>query len=293
MNLSQKQEASTGLLFILPAFLVIIVFQIFPMFYALDLSFFKWDMITKKTFAGLRNYANLFSEPSFWKSLGVTFYYVAVSIPFGLGLSLLFAVLLDKGIKGLGFFRTAFFLPYITSIAAIAMVWLWIYNPNPFGLLNSVLGWFHVRPQKWLQSPVLAMPAMILMLIWKNLGFNIIIFLTRLQNINKSYYEAAEIDGASKWQQFRFITFPLLGPTTIFLLTMSVIYAFQVFTSIYVMTPDGGPKDATTTIVFYLYKNAYEQFNMGYASAVAYVTFFIILGITLLQRRLTKGVAES
>lgn len=286
-------DTETAFLFLLPAFLIIFVFQIFPMFYALKLSFFRWDMITPKHFVGFKNYLNLFSEKEFWQSLGNTFYYVLVSIPFGLGLSLFFAILLQKGIRMLSFYRTAFFLPYITSMAAIAIVWLWIFNPNKYGLLNYILNFFHIEPQKWLQSPILAMPSVIVVLIWKNLGFNIIIFLTRLENINPSFYESAEIDGANKWQQFWKITFPLLTPTTTFLLTMSTIFAFQVFASIYVLTPSGGPKNATTTIIFYLYKNAYQQFRMGYASAIAYVTFFLILSISLIQKKLLKTNYEE
>ena len=286
-------DAETAFLFLVPAFLIIFIFQIFPMFYALKLSFFRWDMITPKHFVGFKNYLNLFSEKEFWQSLGNTFYYVIVSIPFGLGLSLFFAILLQKGIRMLSFYRTSFFLPYITSMAAIAIVWLWIFNPNKYGLLNYALNFFHIEPQKWLQSPILAMPAVIVVLIWKNLGFNIIIFLTRLENINSSFYESAEIDGANKWQQFWKITFPLLTPTTAFLLTMSTIFAFQVFASIYVLTPSGGPKNATTTIIFYLYKNAYQQFRMGYASAIAYVTFFIILIISLIQKKLLKTNYEE
>jgi multiple sugar transport system permease protein len=292
-NRIDRTEAGTAYLWLLPAFAVIVAFHLFPMIYAFWISLFKWDMITPKLFIGIRNYANLLTEAEFWKALGVTFYYVAVSVPLGLGAALWFAILLQKGLKFLGLYRTAFFLPYITSITAISIVWLWIYNPNAYGLLNWFLDLFHIHPQKWLQSPVLAMPAVILFLVWKNLGFNIVIFLTRLQNINRSYYEAADMDGATKFQKFRFITWPLLAPTTVFLLTVSVIYAFQIFPSIYVLTPTGGPNGATTTIIFYLYKNAYEQFNMGYASAVAYATFFIILAVTLLQRRMTKSFAEN
>jgi multiple sugar transport system permease protein len=292
LNRYPADEVWTAGLWLLPAFAVILLFQIVPMFYAFWLSLFQWDLVTPRHFIGLRNYAVLLTETDFWKSIGVTFYYVLVSVPFGLSLALAFALLLQKGLKFLGLYRTAFFLPYITSITAVSIVWLWIYNPNSYGLLNWFLGIFGIQPQKWLQSPVLAMPAVILFLVWKNLGFNIVIFLTRLQNINKNYYEAAMIDGASSWRIFRSITFPLLAPTTAFLFTVSVIYAFQIFPSIFVLTPTGGPKNATTTAVFYLYKNAYEQFNMGYASAIAYALFVVILIVTLLQRRLTKAARE-
>jgi len=149
-----------------------------------------------------------------------------------------------------------------------------------------------VKPIKWLEDPKWAMPAVIFMLIWKNLGFNVIIFLTRLQSIDNTHYEAAEIDGASKFQQFLYVTLPLLKPTTMFLVTVSTIYAFRIFPSIYVLTPEGGPNGSTTTVVFYLYKMAYEEFRLGYAAAVAYVLFFIILFVTVVQRKLLKS-AES
>ncbi|MBN1897329.1 MAG: sugar ABC transporter permease [Spirochaetes bacterium] len=287
-----RTRSYTPFLYLLPALSVIIVFQIIPIFYALYLSFFNWDMITPKVFIGLRNYSNLLLEPEFWKAIGITFYYVGVSIPLGLSLSLFIAVLLDSKIRALPVFRTAYFLPYITSTVAVSLVWLWIYNSKSYGLLNYMLGLFGIQPIKWLSDPTWAMPAVILMLIWKNLGFNVVIFLTRLQSIDPSYYEAASIDGASPAQQFRFITWPLLQPTLLFLLTMSTIFAFRIFPSIYVLTPTGGPNGSTTTAVFYLFKNAYEQFRMGYAASIAYMVFFMILIITFLQRRLLSPAKD-
>ncbi len=276
-------------LYLLPALIIIIIFQIFPVFYALHISFYKWDMITEKVFVGLKNYRNALTEPDFWKAIGVTFYYVGVSVPVGLALALFIAILINQKIKGLSFYRTAYFIPYITSTVSISLVWLWIYNSKPYGLLNYILGWFGVEPIRWLEDPKWAMPAVIIMLIWKNLGFNIIIFLTRLQTIDTTYYEAAEVDGANGWQKFVYITWPLLKPTTLFLTTISFIFAFRIFPSIYVLTPNGGPNNSTTTAVFYLYKNAYEQFRMGYAAAIAYIIFFIILLVTLIQRKLLKS----
>lgn len=283
-----RTKKLTPFYYLIPAFSIIMVFQIFPIFYALQLSFFRWDMLTNKVFIGFSNYINLLKEKEFWKSVLVTLYYVGVSIPLGLGLALFIAVLLNNKIKALGVYRTAFFLPYITSTAAVALVWLWIYNSKEYGLLNYLLGLVGISPIKWLEDPNWAMPAIILMLIWKNLGFNVIIFLTRLQSIDKSYYEAGSIDGANAFQKFMYITWPLLKPTTLFLLTMSTIFAFRIFPSIYVMTPNGGPNGTTTTIVFYLYKNAYEQFRMGYAASIAYVLFFIILLVTFIQRKIFK-----
>jgi multiple sugar transport system permease protein len=278
----------TPFLYLLPALTILTVFQFYPILYAFRLSFFDWDMIGPKTFVGLKNYANLLMEPDFWKSIGVTFYYVLLSLPVSLTLSLFIAVQLNKRLFGTGFFRTAFFLPYVTSIAAISLVWLWIYNSNDYGLLNYVLKSLGLSTIKWLEDPFWAMPSIILMLVWHNLGFNVIIFLTRLQSIDPSYYEAADIDGANNIQKFKYITWPLLKPTVLFLVTISTIYAFKIFPSVYVMTPNGGPNGNTTTIVFYLFKNAYEQFRMGYASAIAYVLLFIILIVTLIQRRLFR-----
>jgi multiple sugar transport system permease protein len=249
-------------------------------------------MIGKKTFIGLQNYLNLLGESEFWQSLGVTFYYVLVSIPFGLGLALAIALMLNKIVKGIGFFRTSFFIPYITSLVSVAIVWLWIYNPK-YGVLNQLLSLLGLSKQNWLEDPNLAMPAVILFLIWKNLGYNVIIYLTKLQSIDQSYYEAARIDGAGAWSQFRFITLPLLSPTTLFLLILSTIYAFQIFPSVYTLTPDGGPNNATTPVIFYLYQNAYEQFRMGYACSIAYVVFFIILLITLIQKKFIKTEIET
>lgn len=278
----------TPFLYLLPALSVIAVFQIYPILYAFRLSFYNWDMIGTKTFIGLKNYINLLQEADFWKSVGVTFYYVLLSLPISLSLSLFIAVQLNKRFFGTGFFRTAFFLPYITSVAAISLVWLWIYNSNDYGLLNYILKLLGMAPVKWLEDPFWAMPSIIFMLVWHNLGFNVIIFLTRLQSIDVSYYEAADMDGANSIQKFLYITWPLLKPTILFLITISTIYSFKLFPSVYVMTPNGGPNGSTTTIVFYLFKNAYEQFRMGYASAIAYVLFFIILAVTLIQRRLFK-----
>ncbi len=296
---SQKRLSSLApYLYILPAFSVILVFQLLPMVYALFLSFFRWDMINKAgaQFVGLRNYMILFQDPDFWLSLLNTTIFSFGGIIFGLGLSLIVAVLLSKRIRGLGIFRTAYFIPYVASMTAIAIVWRWIFQPE--GLLNLVLKpllalfSIHLGDIRWLQQPGMARVAVIIFIVWKNLGFNILIFLTRLLDINKSYYEAADIDGASAWGKFRFITWPLLMPTTLFLLTISTIFAFQMFVPVFILTPDGGPLKSTTTTVFYLYKTAFSSNLFGYACAIAYMLFFIILFLTLLQRKLLKSRAD-
>ncbi|MDP8215374.1 MAG: sugar ABC transporter permease [Candidatus Euphemobacter frigidus] len=276
-------------LYILPAFAIIFVFLLLPMFYALLLSLFRWDMISPRQFVGLRNYWIICQDTDFWLSLFNTVIFSLGSIIFGLGLSLIVAVLLSKKIRGLGLYRTAFFIPYVASMTAIAIVWRWILQPR--GLLNIILkslfSLFHLNlPEiRWLQEPGWARVAIIIFVVWKTMGFNILIFLTRLLDINPSYYEAADIDGANAFAKFRYITWPLLMPTTLFLLTISTIFSFQMFIPVFILTPDGGPLKSTTTSVFYLYQTAFSNNLFGYACAIAYILFFIILALTLLQKK--------
>ncbi len=291
-----KFSKFTPFLYILPAFSVISVFLIAPMFYALYLSLFRWDMVSPREFVGLRNFQIVLQDSEFLLSLFNTAVFSAGSIFFGLGLSLLVAVLLSKKIRGLGFFRTAFFIPYVASMTAIAIVWRWILQPR--GLLNlflnPVLDFLGIRTGdiRWLQSPGWARAAIIIFIVWKTMGFNILIFLTRLLDIDPAYYEAAEIDGASALAKFRFITWPLLFPTTLFLLTISTIFSFQMFIPVFILTPDGGPLKSTSTGVFYLYRTAFNNSLFGYACAIAYVLFFIILVLTLLQKKFLGKKAD-
>ncbi len=283
-------------LYILPAFAVIVVFQLLPMVYAFFLSFFRWDMINVSgpEFVGLKNYAILLSDGDFWLSLLNTSIFALGSIVLGLSVSLLIAMLLSKGIRFLGTFRVAYFIPYIASMTAIAIVWRGIFQPR--GMLNAALKLISgilpglIPPElteiRWLQEPGWARLAVIIFVVWKSMGFNILIFLTRLLDINPAYYEAAEIDGAGALGKFRYITWPQLMPTTLFLLTISTIFAFQMFIPVFILTPDGGPLKSTTTTVFYLYKAAFSSNLFGYACAIAYALFFIILGLTLLQRKI-------
>ena len=270
-------------LYLLPVIVILFVFHVFPIFMALGVSFYEWDLIGKPEFVGAGNYTRLFDDPMFWKSIWNTIYYAALSIPLTIFLSMGIAILLNNPIRGLGFYRTAYFIPVVTSINAVAIVWNFIYHPD-FGLLNKVLGLFGIDPIAWLQDPHWAMPAIILMSVWKGLGNNIIIFLTGLQNIPKHLYEAARIDGANRWQQFIHITWPMLSPTTFFIFTMSVIGSFQVFSQVYMMTPRGGPLKSTMVVVYYLYRKAFDQFEFGYALAMAFVLFLIIFACTLFNK---------
>ncbi|HOO76513.1 MAG TPA: sugar ABC transporter permease [bacterium] len=293
---SRQHRRLAPYLYILPAFVVILVFQLLPMVYAFFLSFFRWDMINRAgpQFVGLRNYIILFQDGDFWLSLLNTSIFALGSIVLGLGASLAVAILLSKGIRFLGGFRTAYFIPYVASMTAIAIVWRGIFQPR--GLINAVIKQAadllpglipaSLTEIRWLQEPGWARLAIVIFVVWKTMGFNILIFLTRLLEINPSYYEAAEIDGANSLGKFRFITWPQLMPTTLFLLSISTIFAFQMFIPVYILTPDGGPLKSTTTTVFYLYKTAFSSNLFGYACAIAYALFFIILILTLLQRRI-------
>ena len=275
-----------GYLFVAPLIFGLIVFTYGPVLAAFGLSFTKGDYISTPQWIGLDNYTRLLNEDLFWKSLVNTLYYVVGVVPASLFLSLLLAMAMNQKLRGIVFFRTVFFLPTITSTVAISLMWLWIYNPE-FGVLNFLLKQIGLRGPAWLSSPTWAMPAVIIMSIWRGLGYNMLIYLAGLQGIPDVFYEAAEIDGAGRFAKFRHITIPLLSPTTFLLLILGMIGAFQVFEYTYVMT-GGGPIYSTLTLVLHIYNNAFRNFEMGYASALAYVLFFILLLLTLIQFRLQK-----
>lgn len=279
------EETFSAYLYLLPSLLVFGAFVFFPLFFSFYASFTDWNLPYKPTFAGLENYRYLFTDElgsrDFFLALRNTFYY-ALGVPLNMAVSLIVAIFLNQRMRGVGLFRTAFFLPTITSTVAISVVWLWIYHPADYGLANSILLKFGFMPLRWLRDPTLAMPALILMGIWHGMGYNIIIFLAGLQNIPHHLYEAAKIDGAGAWTQFRKITWPLLGPATFYVLVIGVINSLKAFAQMDVMT-QGGPLGATTTITYYLYQEAFEHFTMGRASAVACILFIILLALTLIQ----------
>jgi ABC-type sugar transport system permease subunit len=236
---------------------------------------------------GLDNYVRVLTTPEFWMVLKNTAVYTLGTVPLNMALALAVAVILNKKIAGRRFLRTAFFAPVVMSSVAAAVIWRWVYEPN-FGLLNYVLGWFGIPSINWLNDPTAAMFALIVMGVWKTFGVNMVLFAAGLQGIPDHYYEAAQIDGAGKLAQFWNITLPLLSPTTFFILVMSVIGSFQVFDTVYVLT-SGGPLGTTKVLVFYLYEHAFKYFEMGYASAVAYLLFALIFALTLLQVKYLKG----
>ena len=283
----RRGDVYTGIVCLLPSLAVVAVFVVFPIFFSLFLSFHKWAILTpEKPFVGLANFQRMFASPEFWQCLGNTFLYTAGVVPVGAAASLGLAVLLDRAVAGSGFFRTAFFLPTITSIIAIAVVWLWVYD-DANGLFNTLLRALRLKPVRWLTSTRTSLLSLVIMTVWKNAGYHMVVFLAGLQAIPPSLAEAATIDGAGPGQRFRYVTWPLLAPTTVFVLVTNTIFTFQVFGPIYVMT-GGGPVRSTSVIVYYLYQRAFEFQEMGYASAVAWGIFLILISLTVLQMRLSR-----
>lgn len=267
-----------------------LMFTLFPVIASLLLSFTSYDILTPPEWVGLYNYEEMFVYDKIVSQVvRNTLIYTACVVPIGIFLSLMLALALDQKIKFVRIFRSAFFMPVITSAVAVSLVWQWLYNPD-FGLLNSFLKMVGVtEPPAWLNSQVYALPAVIVTSIWKNLGYNMLLFLAGLQNISTTYYEAAELDGANGVQRFMHITWPLLSPTTFFVFVMSVISSFQVFDLVQLMTR-GGPGRATSTLVHYIYQNGFKFFYVGYASALAYLLFAMVLVITLINMTLQKKV---
>ena len=278
------EQTVVGYLCLSPLLLHFLLFLAFPLVFSLYLSMTSWDLLSPdKPFVGLGNYAQLFHDADFWRAAVNTVIFAFWRVVVGTVLALLLALLVNQKMRGISVFRGAIFAPVITSLVAISVVWLWLYDPS-YGLLNLPLKALGMTPLAWLQDPHLAMPAVIIMSIWKGVGYAMVIYLAGLQGIPEQYYEAALIDGAGAWARFRFVTLPLLTPVTLFVLVISTIGAFQVFAQIYVMT-SGGPVKSTTVAVYYLYQQGFQFFHMGYASALAWVLFLVMLVLTVVQFR--------
>lgn len=281
-----KKNNYLGYLLILPTFTLFFIFFIIPLFYSFYLSFIEWNGFAENIkFVGLDNYTRLIADKLFWNAFGNTLYYALFTVPICIIVSLILSVLISEKVKGYSFLKGAYFMPYIISLIAVSVVWAWIYSPGTFGLLNSFLKLFGIKPQNWLGNPDLAMASLIIIGIWKSMGYNIIIFIAGLKSIPVSLYEAATIDGASPFQRFKNITLPQLMPTIFFITVTSTIYAFfQVFDVINSMT-QGGPTGATEVLVTYLHKVGFKQFEVGYASSIAFVLFVMIILITVVQKK--------
>jgi multiple sugar transport system permease protein len=278
--------------FLAPALVAMGIFFFIPVLAAFLMSFTDFDIYSLGNwrfarFVGLKNYLDLFNDPLFWKALGNTFYFLIVGGPLSIAVSLTAALMLQsKLVRFKGLFRTAFFAPVVTTLVAVAVVWRFVYHPK-FGFLNYLLSMVGIAPVDWLGDPDWAMPAIILMAVWKNFGYNMVIFIAGLQNIPPQLYEAAEIDGAGTWQRFRSVTLPMLAPTTLFITIITMIGYIQLFAEPYVMT-QGGPLNSTLSIVLLMYQHGFRWWNMGYSAAVAFVLFAIILAASMIQTRLSK-----
>lgn len=277
-----RREALTFYLCISPWLVGLLLFVLGPTLVSLGISFTRWDLLTPPRFVGMRNYERMLNDPLFWQSLKVTALYTLLYVPTELVGGLALALLMNQRVPGIAVFRTIFYLPSVISGVAFVVVWMWIFHPEA-GLLNLALAQVGITGPRWLTDPRTALSALWLMSLW-GLGRTAVIYLAGLKGVPKELHEAAVIDGATAWQAFRHITIPLLTPTIFFNLILSLIATFQTFTSAFVAT-NGGPLDATLFFVLYLYRQAFERFSMGYASALAWVLFVIILSLTLLVVR--------
>jgi len=294
MSMTKKWgDLGSGIGFLTPNIIGFVIFTLFPVFAALMLSFTQWDASGLETlsFVGFMNYAELMKDPDFWYYLVNTLIFMA-AIPVGMATSLGLALAMNQKLKGIVAFRTMYFLPYISSMVAVALVFQWIYNANS-GLLNEMLKMIgFTDPPNWLGSKLWARPAIIIMQVWKNAGYNMMIYLAALQSIPHALYEAADIDGATGWNKFTKITLPQLAPTNFFVIVMGLITGFQMFAEPYVLT-NGGPDGATTSVVFQIYKKAFQSpIEMGYATAISVLLFAMMMIVTLIQWSVTNDEAN-
>jgi multiple sugar transport system permease protein len=280
-------ETRAGYLFLLPNIIGFLLFSAVPVVATLAISTLTWDLIRPPIFTGIDNYKTLLTNDAIFRQVLVnTVYFVAGVVPLSIVISLMLALAMNSGLRGISVFRAIFFIPVITSSVAVAMLWRWLYNTD-YGLINTGLAAIGLPYIPWLSSTEWAMPAVIIMAVWKNLGYNMVIYLAGLQSIPPTLYEAAALDGAGAWARFRDVTLPMLGPTTFFILVISIINSFQVFDLAFILT-QGGPGIATNTIVMYIYNQGFQFFQMGYAAAIAWILFIAIFIITLIQMRLQR-----
>jgi multiple sugar transport system permease protein len=277
-----RREAFTFYVLIAPWVVGFLVFLAWPMLRSLYLSFTDYSLLSPPVWVGFQNYQRIFADPDFWQSLKVTLIFALGSVPGGTVIALAIAMVLSQKLRGINFWRTIFFMPSVLSSIAVAILWLFIFRPEG-GLLNVVLGWFGIQGPSWVTSETWALPALILMS-WWTVGGQMVIYLAGLKGIPDTFYEAAEIDGANGWQKFRFVTIPMLSPTIFFNVVLGIIGALQVFDVGWVMTR-GGPNKATLFYMINLYNRAFSYVQMGYASALGWILFIIIMAITLLVIR--------
>ena len=280
------RAAAVGYAFLGLPLLGYVVFTIVPVLGAFYLGLLRWDLLTEPRFVGLDNVGRLLGDAKFWNALKNTVVFCLGSVPMAIGGGLALALLMNQAVPGIRAFRGIYYIPYVTSWVAVALVWSWLFDRD-YGLLNFLLRVVGISGPAWLNDPTWALPAVMVVFAWKWMGFYALILLAGLQNIPRSLYEAASIDGAGAWARFRNVTLPLLSPATFFVVVTALINALNVFDPVVVMT-QGGPNDATQTLVKYIVDNAFQFFQIGYASAVAAATFVMILALTLGQNWLQR-----
>lgn len=291
-TLRQMRNNWSAYLFIAPGLIHFAIFTLFAVGFAFYISFHEWNIIKPdKPFVGLENYRELFDDPRFIRAVTNTFTFM-IGVPLNLTVGLLVALLLNTKVRGQAIYRTLFYIPTVTPLVVSSIIWKWVYQGD-YGLLNYYLLKLGLIEHKivWLADPNLALPALIIMMIWGGTGATMVIYLAGLQSIPEEMYDAAKVDGASSLQRLFYITIPLLRPTTFFLTITGIIGTFQIFTEVYIMT-NGGPLNRTTTIGYYLYTNAFRELKMGYATSMAFVLFAMIFVFTLIQWKFTRGDVE-
>jgi multiple sugar transport system permease protein len=281
-----RRKAATAIFFLAPSLVPLLLFMLGPMAGSLGLSLFRWDLLRPPKFIGLTNFANVLADPAFQAAVGHTLFFIVGYLPLVYGGGLVLALALNQRLRGLAFFRAAYFLPVVTSWVVVAIMWRWLLNPGT-GIVNFALGLVGIQGPGWWTDPSWAMPSIIIASAWKDLGYVMVILLAGLQAIPPEYYEAASVDGASRWTRFRHITLPLLSPASFFVLIISLINSFQVFDQVQVMTA-GGPAGASSVVVQQIYVDAFRYSEMGYASAMSWVLFVVILAVTVIQFRLQR-----
>ncbi len=280
----------TPYMFIAPNLVLFSVFIFFPLLYAAFISVHEWSLIDEPFYVGTENYTRLLTDYQFWQAMKNTVIYSVATVPTSLAIGLMLAIGLNRDLFARTFLRSIYFLPVVVSSVATAIIAAWLFNDH-YGVINALLKLVGIQPVSWLSTTTWALPSIILTTLWTRVGFCMVVYLAALQSISPTYYEAASIDGATRLQQFRHVTWPLLRPTTFLLLILNVIHSFQVFDLIFVMT-GGGPGFSTTMIVQYIYQSAFATSEMGYASAMGIVLFLMILLFTLLQWRVNKRTEE-
>jgi multiple sugar transport system permease protein len=298
----------TPYLYVLPALLIVLLFRTIPILASFTASLTDYDIGGFHGFVGLSNYTRMFTDARFWSSVTNTIFFAVGVVPAGIVIPLLLAMLLRGDLRGKTVYRTIYFLPVVTSAVAVSVVWTWLFKPEagpingiitslggsplmwlrePRGVFEMMLAPLGITPKGILAGPSLALVSLMIVSVWKSIGYNTVLFLAGLENIPVTYYEAARLDGAGKFGTFRHITWPLLSPTTFYVLIMSTIASFQTFALVYVMTPPpgGGPLGTTNLIVFYLFQKGFDRFDIGYASAISVFLFLVLLVLTIIQRR--------